>query len=72
MTLILFSIQLILVARDHGTQTTYETLHFLSIILKDVDDNKPRFISSDDGDGTSEYTFFVNENNPPDYLIGNF
>ncbi|XP_065199853.1 cadherin-87A [Planococcus citri] len=60
--------ELILVAKDRGTQTTYETSQYLNIILKDIDDNKPMFLSSEDG--TSEYTFTVNENNPPDYLMG--
>lgn len=62
------SFQLILVAKDHGMQTKYETLQFLSIILKDIDDNKPVFVLGESVD--YEYNFEVNENNLPNTLIG--
>lgn len=59
-----------MIARDHGTQTTYETFQFLTIILKDVDDNKPMFVRA--SDGSFDYEFIVKENNVANYLIGNF
>lgn len=57
-------------AKDHGMQTKYETLQFLSIILKDIDDNKPVFVLGESVD--YEYNFEVNENNLPNTLIGKF
>lgn len=65
--LIDFCLQLILIAKDHGTQTTYETIQFLTVMLKDIDDNKPMFQPRD---GSYEYIFPVNENNREKQLIG--
>lgn len=61
-------LQLIIIAKDHGTQTTYETIQFLTVILKDVDDNRPKFVAK--GDGSYDYAFTVNENNKKNQLIG--
>jgi len=62
------SLQLILVARDHGTQAWYETLQSLTIALLDVDDNKPVFETNEEG--SYEYRFSLNENNAVNTLLG--
>lgn len=54
-------------ARDHGTQTTYETLQYLTISLIDVNDNKPAFIT-DLAD--NQYVFHVKENGDVNKKIG--
>ncbi|RZF35066.1 hypothetical protein LSTR_LSTR009658 [Laodelphax striatellus] len=61
------SYQLVLVARDHASPTWYEALQFLTIILKDVDDNVPEFPSEN---STKPYIFNVIENTPSHRKIG--
>ncbi|KAK9508052.1 hypothetical protein O3M35_007799 [Rhynocoris fuscipes] len=58
------SYQLVLVAKDHGSPTWYETLQFLTIVLQDSDDNVPLFSS------TEPVIFYVKENAPPHSKIG--
>ncbi|XP_073989842.1 cadherin 87A [Rhodnius prolixus] len=58
------SYQLVLVARDHGSPTWYETLRFLTIVLQDSDDNVPLFSSKE------SVIFYVKENSPPHSRIG--
>lgn len=60
--------QLVLVARDHATPNWYEALQFLTIVLKDVDDNVPEFPAESNG----TYTFHVMENTPSHRRIGKF
>lgn len=60
--------QLILVARDHGTQTPYKTLQALTIVLLDIDDNKPIFESTEESN--YEYKFSINENNAINTPLG--
>ncbi|XP_024937586.1 cadherin-87A isoform X2 [Cephus cinctus] len=54
--------ELVLVAADHGSPTTYETLRLLTVLLVDTNDNVPQFYD--------EYTFNVPENRPKDYFVG--
>jgi hypothetical protein len=35
--------ELVIVARDHGSPVAFESLRFLNIVVKDIDDNRPRF-----------------------------
>ncbi|XP_037922792.1 cadherin-87A [Hermetia illucens] len=56
---------LILVARDQGTPSYFETLRFLSIILVDVNENRPEF-----SDASNPYKITVLENSPPDIRVG--
>ncbi|XP_025199596.1 cadherin-87A isoform X2 [Melanaphis sacchari] len=62
------SYQLVLVARDQGSPTWHESLKLLTINLIDVNDNKPRFPIQDNHKPL--YTFYVKENNRPQYKIG--
>lgn len=57
-------LQLVLVARDHGSQTWHEGIQFLTIVIKDIDDNLPRYTSTD------PYVFHVKENLPASTRIG--
>lgn len=56
-----------LVARDHGSPTSYETLRVLTINIIDANDNYPEFprISS-----TKPYHFSAPENAPSTVKIG--
>ncbi|XP_012283433.1 cadherin-87A [Orussus abietinus] len=54
--------ELVLVAADHGSPTTYETLRLLTVLLVDTNDNVPEFYD--------EYNFHVPENRPKDYFVG--
>ncbi|XP_015514773.1 cadherin-87A isoform X1 [Neodiprion pinetum] len=56
--------ELVLVAVDHGSPTTYETLRLLTVLLVDTNDNVPEF------SGENNYNFQIMENRPKDYLIG--
>ncbi|KAK7790843.1 hypothetical protein R5R35_010718 [Gryllus longicercus] len=58
---------LVLVARDHGKPTPYETLRFLTVLLVDADDNQPEFPMDD---STMPYQFRVAENGPVNMFIG--
>ncbi|XP_026808223.1 cadherin-87A [Rhopalosiphum maidis] len=62
------SYQLVLVARDQGSPTWHESLKLLTINLIDVNDNKPRFPMHNDHKPL--YTFYIKENNRPQYKIG--
>lgn len=55
---------LVLVARDHGSPTWYETLRSLTLEVTDVDDNVPEFSSSE------PYIFYIKENSPPNSKVG--
>ncbi|KAL7306286.1 hypothetical protein TKK_0001717 [Trichogramma kaykai] len=55
-------IELVLVAADHGSPTSYETLRLLTIVLLDTNDNAPEFCE--------EYSFSVPENRPKNYYVG--
>uniref|UniRef100_A0A8D8JF25 Cadherin-87A n=1 Tax=Culex pipiens TaxID=7175 RepID=A0A8D8JF25_CULPI len=57
--------ELILVARDQGTPTAFETLRFLTVLLVDVNENHPEF-----PDASNPYKFFIAENSPQDIRIG--
>lgn len=59
--------QLILAARDHGMPKWYETLCYLTILLVDMDDNRPEF---PDSKTTNPYTFYISENDAPGVRIG--
>ncbi|XP_072154327.1 cadherin-87A isoform X2 [Bemisia tabaci] len=61
------SYQLVLVARDQGSPTWYESLRFLTIVLEDVDDNKPTFMKEN---ASASFLFQVRENNPLHLRIG--
>lgn len=58
---------LVLVARDQGKPTPYETLRFLTVLLVDADDNQPEFPMDD---STSPYQFRVLENTHSNMYIG--
>jgi Cadherin domain len=57
--------ELILVARDHGTPSWFETLRFLTILLVDINESHPEF-----PDASNPYKFFVTENGPVNARIG--
>lgn len=57
--------ELILVARDQGTPSPYETVRFLTVLLVDINENHPEF-----PDASNPYKFYVTENNPRDLRIG--
>ncbi|XP_055585161.1 cadherin-87A [Uranotaenia lowii] len=57
--------QLILVARDQGTPSAFETLRFLTVLLVDVNENHPEF-----PDASNPYKLFIAENGPRDIRIG--
>ncbi|KAJ1523428.1 hypothetical protein ONE63_001290 [Megalurothrips usitatus] len=59
--------ELVLVARDHGSPTSYETLRVLSINVIDANDNNPEFPR---GPSTMPYHFSAPENAPPNVKIG--
>ncbi|XP_047099103.1 cadherin-87A [Schistocerca piceifrons] len=59
--------ELVLVAKDHGSPVPYETMHFLTVLLVDTDDNKPEFPLDET---VNPYKFRVVENTPAPQLIG--
>ncbi|KAE8740358.1 hypothetical protein FOCC_FOCC014138, partial [Frankliniella occidentalis] len=59
--------ELVLVARDHGSPTSYETLRVLTINLIDANDNNPEFTR---GPLTNPYHFSAPENAPINVKIG--
>ena len=62
--------ELILVARDHGTPVAFETLRFVTVISKDINDNGPKFPESISGGGESMVRFTVPEEENPGYFVG--
>ncbi|PNF35261.1 hypothetical protein B7P43_G04794, partial [Cryptotermes secundus] len=59
--------ELVLVARDHGTPISHETLRFLTILLVDTNDNRPEFPITET---TNPYIFRVTENSQTNLLVG--
>ncbi|KAK9891762.1 hypothetical protein WA026_016560 [Henosepilachna vigintioctopunctata] len=59
--------ELTLAARDHGSPVWYETERYLTILLVDMNDNKPEF---PDTQTTNPYRFYVTENNEVHTRIG--
>ncbi|XP_055683308.1 cadherin-87A isoform X2 [Lutzomyia longipalpis] len=57
--------ELILVARDRGKPKRFETLRFLTILLVDINENRPEF-----PDASNPYKFFISENRERDVRIG--
>lgn len=57
--------ELVLVARDQGSPSYFETLQFLTILLVDINENRPEF-----PDASNPYKFFVTENGERDIRIG--
>lgn len=57
--------ELILVARDHGLPTQFETLRFLTILVVDVNENIPEF-----PEASNPYRFSVTENEGRDVRVG--
>ena len=60
---------MIIVARDHGTPVAFESLRFLSVVVEDIDDNTPKFMTSL-GDNANVARFTVAENKDPGTFIG--
>ncbi|XP_064457989.1 cadherin-87A-like isoform X2 [Ornithodoros turicata] len=59
--------ELVLVARDHGSPSQFETLRFLTVVLKDIDDNVPLFPRTP---STTPYVFHVKENLNTGFHVG--
>lgn len=59
--------QLTLVARDHGSPIWYESERYLSIVLVDMNDNKPEF---PDSKTSNPYHFYITENNDLHVKVG--
>ncbi|KAH9361521.1 hypothetical protein HPB48_001377 [Haemaphysalis longicornis] len=59
--------ELVLVAKDHGTPAPFETLRFLTVVLKDIDDNAPLFPRTQ---STTPYVFHIKENLNPGFPVG--
>ncbi|CAN7991662.1 unnamed protein product, partial [Ixodes pacificus] len=59
--------ELVLVARDHGNPAPFETLRFLTVVLKDIDDNAPLFPRTKE---SSPYMFHIKENLNPGFHVG--
>ncbi|KAG0411798.1 hypothetical protein HPB47_011094, partial [Ixodes persulcatus] len=59
--------ELVLVARDHGNPAPFETLRFLTVVLKDIDDNAPLFPRTK---ASSPYIFHIKENLNPGFHVG--
>ena len=57
--------ELVLVARDHGTPISFETLRFVTVLIKDINDNLPMFPSS-----LTDVRFTVPEEEKPGYKVG--
>jgi hypothetical protein len=57
----------VLVAKDHGTPISHETLRFLTVLLVDTNDNRPEFPVTET---TNPYTFHVTENSQLNLLVG--
>lgn len=61
------NLQLTLVAKDHGYPTWYETLSYLTVLLVDINDNRPEF---PDSKSSNPYMFYVSENDERNLRIG--
>ncbi|KAL1434560.1 hypothetical protein MTO96_011649 [Rhipicephalus appendiculatus] len=59
--------ELVLVAKDHGTPAPFETLRFLTVVLKDIDDNAPLFPRTR---STTPYVFHIKENLNHGFHVG--
>ncbi|XP_017767839.1 PREDICTED: cadherin-87A isoform X2 [Nicrophorus vespilloides] len=59
--------ELVLVARDHGMPKWFETVRYLTILLVDMNDNRPEF---PDTKTTNPYIFYVDENDEKNLRIG--
>ncbi|KAL3278339.1 hypothetical protein HHI36_013670 [Cryptolaemus montrouzieri] len=59
--------ELTLVARDHGSPIWFETERYLTILIVDMNDNKPEF---PDAQTSNPYHFYVVENNDVQTKIG--
>lgn len=59
--------ELVLVAKDHGTPAPFETLRFLTVVLKDIDDNAPLFPRTQ---STNPYIFHIKENLNAGFPVG--
>jgi hypothetical protein len=57
--------ELVLVARDHGTPISFETLRFVTVLIKDINDNLPVFPTS-----LVDVRFTVPEEEKPGYKVG--
>ena len=57
--------ELVLVARDHGTPISFETLRFVTVVIKDINDNLPMFPST-----LTDIRFTVPEEEKPGYKVG--
>lgn len=57
--------ELVLVARDQGVPSSFETLRFLTILLVSKTDMKPEF-----PDASNPYKFYITENSARDIRIG--
>ncbi|KAL3182236.1 hypothetical protein MRX96_007436 [Rhipicephalus microplus] len=61
--------ELVLVAKDHGTPAPFETLRFLTVVLKDIDDNAPLFPRTRVTLRTP-YVFHIKENLSSGFHVG--
>ncbi|XP_071526000.1 cadherin-87A [Panulirus ornatus] len=59
--------ELVLVAKDQGSPTFYETLRFLTVLVEDMNDNRPEFPKSS---MPQAYRFSVSENTAKHTLVG--
>ena len=57
--------ELVLVARDHGTPISFETLRFVTVLITDINDNLPIFPST-----LTDVRFTVPEEEKPGYKVG--
>ena len=60
--------ELILVARDHGTPVAFETLRFVTVNIKDINDNDPKFPESVAAGNMVRFT--VPEEEDPGFFVG--
>ena len=56
--------ELVLVAKDHGEPVSFETLRFVTIVIKDMNDHEPMFKTNE------EIRFTVPEEEEPGYFVG--
>lgn len=54
-------------ARDHGYPKFFQTVTYLTILLVDMNDNRPEF---PDSISTNPYHFYVTENEQRGFRIG--
>ena len=58
--------ELVLVAKDHGTPVSFETLRFVTVRIKDINDHEPVFDTSK----VEDIRFTVPEEEEPGYFVG--